>query len=109
LVTISRQTKQQAEALKAAIFRTFNELQEDGQPHSLIAWARANPGAFYTSVLPRILPKPVEISASEGVSFALVYQVGEKQVDALPDPDVIEVECNPCTVGREPEPGEPHE
>lgn len=60
--------RQQADALKGAIFRTFNELQEpgpDGQPmpHSLIAWAQANPKEFYTGLLPRLLPKPVEISA----------------------------------------------
>jgi hypothetical protein len=100
-----RKPNQQTSALKAAIFRTFNEMQlpdEDGnpRPHSLIAWASANPKEFYTGLLPRLLPKPVEISAAEGVSFALVYQVGDDQVVlgedgqalALPDPDVVEAE-----------------
>ena len=54
-------SKQQTEALKAAIFRTFNELQVEGQPFSLIQWARENPKEFYTGLLPRLLPKPVEI------------------------------------------------
>jgi hypothetical protein len=65
----------QTEALKAAIRRTFNELQVEGEPYSLIEWAKANPKEFYTGLLPRILPKPVELSAAEGVSLALVYQV----------------------------------
>ena len=91
---------QRTEALKAAIFRTFNELQEDGQPWSLIAWARENPKEFYTGLLPRLLPKPVEVSAAQGVNFAIVYQLGEKhmvvgedgQLQALPDPDVVDAD-----------------
>jgi hypothetical protein len=90
-------TKKETEVLKAAIFRTFNELQEDPeQPYSLIEWAKANPKEFYTGLLPRLLPKPVELSAAEGTNFMLVYQVGDKQVcldqNDQPAKDVIEGE-----------------
>lgn len=102
-----KKSKAQAEALKGAIFRTFNEMQEVNretgrpEPWSLIEWAHANPKEFYTGLLPRVIPKPVEISAGEGVSFALVYQVGDQQLvigadgqaKALPDPGVIDVEA----------------
>ena len=95
-----RTNKEQTEALRAAIFRTFNELQVGDQPHSLIRWARDNPKEFYTGLLPRLLPKPVEISAAEGTSFALVYQVGNERVEIgedgeakpLPDPNVVDAE-----------------
>ena len=76
---MKKTTREQTQALRDAIFRTFNELQEDGRPYSLVNWAKENPREFYTGLLPRVIPKPVELSASEGVSFALVYQVGEQQ------------------------------
>jgi hypothetical protein len=98
--------KQQTEALKAEIFRTFNELQEPGpggqpMPHSLIEWARSNPKELYTVLLPRLLPKPVEISAEAGTQLLLVYQVGEERVMIgedgqplpLPDPDPSMPRC----------------
>lgn len=72
--------RKQAQALKEAIFRTFNELQEDGQPYSLLAWAKQNPKEFYTGLLPRVIPKPLELSGSEEVSFAIVYQVGDQKL-----------------------------
>jgi hypothetical protein len=106
-MTISNRT-QQTNALKNAIFRTFNELQAEDQPYSLIEWAKQNPKEFYTGLLPRILPKPVEISAAEGVNFAIVYQMGAKQMqvgedglpfEALSDPDVVDGEVVCCHCG----------
>ena len=77
---MKKTTREQTQALRDAIFRTFNELQEDDRPYSLVNWARENPKDFYTGLLPRVIPKPVELSASEGVSFALVYQVGDQRL-----------------------------
>jgi hypothetical protein len=56
---LKNQTKKQTELLKAAIFRTFNELQsDDKQPSSLIQWAKENPKEFNTGLLTCMLPRP---------------------------------------------------
>lgn len=50
-------------AAKDSVWSVFDGL---GGDEAMLEWAKANPGAFYERVWPRILPKPVEVSGPDG-------------------------------------------
>ena len=59
--------------LQDIIMRCFNELQVEGAPYSLIEWAKAHPKEFYCGLLPRLLPKPLDLQGGDGFHFVLQY------------------------------------
>jgi hypothetical protein len=83
-----------AKQLQDMIMRCFHELQVDGAPYSLIEWAKANPKEFYCGLLPRLLPKPVELQGGDGFQFVLQYLVGDQVLELEPtsEPKLLESE-----------------
>ncbi len=61
--------------------QSFNELQVEGAQYSLIEWAKAHPKEFYCGLLPRLLPKPVDLQGGNDFQFVLQYMVGDQVLE----------------------------
>lgn len=84
-----------AKQLRDMIMRCFDELQVEGAPYSLIEWAKAHPKEFYCGLLPRLLPRPVELQGSHDFQFVLQYVVGDQVLEQEPNSKPMLLESEP--------------